>query len=1410
MDKVGRPMTFVILTVIELGERMDLAKKETRKTMKTFRPTAVIKRATIGASILALYAATCGQIGNAASYRDAVLALQPHAFWELNETGDPSSGTLEAVDSTGNGYNGIYGPTAYNAYYGILGPQPPTFKGFATGQGAVQCSGGDPNSTVSLPPLNLSSEVVDTTIIMWIYPNDVPPADTGLFFDRSGGTSTCGFGFHNQNADGTATELGYNWNDNSSTWGWSSRLYPPLWKWSFAALVVETNRATIYLFYLDDNGQPVLLSAVNSGVTHRAYNWSGSGGRYIGRDPLNDQRIFPGIIDGVAIFNRALTQDEILGLFAAGVGVQGFAPMIGTQPQSYFVYNGARVTLEVTANGSSPLQYQWQLNGVNIDTLPNATNYIGINSNVLTILSATSAEAGSYRVLVSNPYGSVYSSPAILTIQPKALVGRWFTDDSLADVSGFTPAGTHDAVPIGGMMYEFTNDVPAGKTGKSVLLSDGASGFAITNSSALDPGYTNTFDARINYAFSVVVWAKGWPGNWDPFVSKYGESGQGWQIRQAGDNNLEPCWTIRGTGGTLVQGRVAYGNPEDLIGAGFVLSSDTNNWHLYVGTYDAGTGERCLYVDGQLAAKELDNKVYTLATNSFLCIGARDNGGQNFGNWFVGQIYDVRIYNYALSYEEVLAIYGVNPPSISVEPNDVTVVEGVPVRLQVTAAGTPPLSYQWQLNGTNIDLLPNATNFVGIDSNVLTILRVTASEVGRYRVVVTNLYGSVTSREAVVSIKPRALVGRWFAGTPSLADVSGFRPAGTHDGYVVGGNYYFTNEAPPGLSGQSLVLNSGVSEPDTAIVINNTSIYDPGYTNTFDEEIDGLFTVAFWAKGGLSDRWLPWVSKYGENGLGWQLRNGGWVPAGTTIPCWTVRGGGWGGGEFLVGCGPTWSKDADREDLHAAISGAGEDATYYYTDNDWHLYVGTFNVYTGERKLYIDGILRGWMINNPPNTLAPESHIVIGGRDTGGGAIEAFTACQVYDVRIYNYELSEEEIRALMPDPVIFSQPPASVTGYVGGKVTLAARVGITEPITNQWQLNGVDLVDGEYNGTIIIGAKSNVLTMINLTTNMAGVYRLVVSNPKGIYVGSNVVLSVVPVQTPPANALVGAWFCGEATLADVSGYTLAGTHDGYKVGTGTYVFTNDVPPGKPAGYSLALLGNCAIAISNSSTLDPGYVNTFDDGLSAMTVMFWAKGIPGSEWNPFVSKYGESGEGWQLRRDGASPARPCWTLRGTGGAEDMSGVNPFPTDGEWHHYAGTFDPITGVRCLYVDGVLVAMQTGQGPYTLAQTSHLVIGGRDNGGDNFGNWFVGQLYDVRIYNVALTEAQINSAVVPEVVERPAFVGLPVLQGDKLIINWTRGTLLQATNIFGPWVPVTSTPPYTNDIMTAPQLFFRLRYP
>jgi hypothetical protein len=89
------------------------------------------------------------------------------------------------------------------------------------------------------------------------------------------------------------------------------------------------------------------------------------------------------------------------------------APSFVTQPASQTATNGQTVVISATAGGQSPLSYQWLFNGTNLAA---SGNISGINSNILTIASATTNNSGNYQLVVTNGSGSVTSSVAVLVI----------------------------------------------------------------------------------------------------------------------------------------------------------------------------------------------------------------------------------------------------------------------------------------------------------------------------------------------------------------------------------------------------------------------------------------------------------------------------------------------------------------------------------------------------------------------------------------------------------------------------------------------------------------------------------------------------------------------------------------------------------------------------------------------------------------------------------------------------------------------------------------------------------------------------------------------------------------------------------------------------------------------------------
>jgi len=90
------------------------------------------------------------------------------------------------------------------------------------------------------------------------------------------------------------------------------------------------------------------------------------------------------------------------------------APVIVQQPASQTALVGATVQMAVVAEGTAPFSYQWMLNGA---SLTDGGDLSGSLTPTLTINGASSANIGTYTILVSNSISTATSTGAVLTVQ---------------------------------------------------------------------------------------------------------------------------------------------------------------------------------------------------------------------------------------------------------------------------------------------------------------------------------------------------------------------------------------------------------------------------------------------------------------------------------------------------------------------------------------------------------------------------------------------------------------------------------------------------------------------------------------------------------------------------------------------------------------------------------------------------------------------------------------------------------------------------------------------------------------------------------------------------------------------------------------------------------------------------------
>lgn len=436
---------------------------------------------------------------------------------------------------------------------------------------------------------------------------------------------------------------------------------------------------------------------------------------------------------------------------AAILTVNLVPPSINEQPLSRTVRERETVVFSVLASGNGTIRYQWQLNGQDIS---------GATSATLRLTEVKTNQAGLYRVVVSSEYGSTLSQNATLKVTPIPAPTIGDQPSSKTVQQGETVLLAVTASGLGTIQYQwqFNEQDIAGATASFIRLSD------------IKPNQAGRYRVLVRSEYGVSTSDTAILTIVSISAPKISAQPAGQSVQEGGSVTFSV--TASGQGTLKYQWQF---NDKDITGA-------TSSFLRLTGVKPTQAGAYRVLVSSEFGS--VTSEVATLAvvavpppTITTQPVGRTVREGDTVSLWVEASGQGTIKYQWQFNEQDLVGAtsatlkvvgvkanqsgryrvlvsseYGVTtsavanlvittdfPPTIVEQPSGTTVKEGVDVVFSVSATSASPITYQWQWNEKNI---PGAT------SNTLVLKAVRSTASGRYRVIVGNAHGSVTSSDA--------------------------------------------------------------------------------------------------------------------------------------------------------------------------------------------------------------------------------------------------------------------------------------------------------------------------------------------------------------------------------------------------------------------------------------------------------------------------------------------------------------------------------------------------------------------------------------------------------------------------------------------------------------------------------------
>lgn len=714
-----------------------------------------------------------------------------------------------------------------------------------------------------------------------------------------------------------------------------------------------------------------------------------------------------------------------------------------------------------------------------------------------------------------------------------------------------------------------------------------------------------------------------------------------------------------------------------------------------------------------------------------------------------------------------------NPVTITMEPTNETVFENYEATFSMIATGSPPISFQWSTNGTPV---PGAT---GTNYSLVATLanngEVFSCQASNY---ISGTPYTATSSNVTLTVIPNvALPQEFLHGCNTNLSQNSF-------GGLVGGQ--FTVGSSP-VTVTHLGYYAPTNQYTDATDCNLTSSHRVGIFNAAGTKLLGYVTVP----SGTS----PVI-----NGYIWQPLQPALVLSNNTQYLLAAEvfnaTDPWGNAYTIPDLNPYFASACDATYWGAAWPGGGVAGEYpgqmYSAPNLAILapnvptaYILPTNVvvYAGSNTMltaYVAGqppVTVQWYTNGVPlagqtNLTLPLNNLTVASSSSnyyviatgpGGSTPSGYGSVTV------------------LPDSPTFSQDiqPLSQTAFNFQTVQFAVTALGVAPLSYQWY----------FDGTAIGGATNNILTVANVSSNSTGNYYVTVTNSYGnetSSTGSLTVLYPAAAGTYPSavmgpNLLLYYPLNDYPTMATNWG-SLGFAYDGSYFGGCSPVAG---PPQVNFGdndNAISLDGESGCVILPPLTNSAGVASVV---VSNITIAAWVNdtypnGLNQSANAAIFFQRSTYVFGLAVITD-AKTGMDALTYTWNGGQyNNFTGLD-LPAN-QWALATMVISPTNSAVYLQYGSTLESTNfaASNPSATFAGNSYI---GRDTAQST--RYWQGPIGDVMVFNQALSATAVNDlyyGVVPSIT-----LTISPIVNNQLTVTWSGGTLLEATNVLGPWTSV-----------------------